>query len=100
MARIKAKVEEVYFIGDGAKCDIEKPVVCKMRTALGMAADISGFTAVEDIQFQTPGLQKILETQQASKSEMVAAIKEWAPTLPADRQQEGFWLADIVQEEV
>lgn len=90
--------EKVYDLLDDKKCDIKDDTPCKMKTALGMAADMSGFQDIEAVQFTTPGLQRILVEGKATKTQMVEALEEWAPSVPEERREEAQWLVEIVKE--
>lgn len=91
--------EQVYDLNDDTKCSIEDDTPCKMKVALGFAANTEGYEDLESVQFSTPKLQKIFVDGRATKSQMVAALEEWAPSLPADRRQEGFDLVEIFRGE-
>lgn len=94
------KAEKVYDLTDDSQCTIEDETPCRMKVALGFAADTMGFTELDDIQFPTPKLQQIYVEGRATRSQMVAALEEWAPSLPEDRRQQGNDLVEIVKKEV
>ncbi|UUZ86432.1 hypothetical protein LJK88_25490 [Paenibacillus sp. P26] len=85
------EIEKVYYLNQ--ECSIADHHRCQLATVVCMAADISEQEGLA----LPPQLQRIMDTQIFTESDVRSALLEWVDTIPEWQREEAEELLSIVE---